>query len=592
MGMTLHWVGLEVATGHDDAGRVLLQIVLVVDVEGAFDVQELTSVIPDKRDDRLVLSLVEHGAPRVERFGAEAQPIDWLGIGRAVEAVARRVRDAAAGHELHLYVGGQGPLPIFAHLGYAISKFMGRQYIIARKHDGGWELLPLVHDGDGSQVLTAVALPLRESHSTGQVAVCFDTGGRAPVAEALRAAVDVTGDSLADVVELRSAAPITVTSESAGPLAMELVSVMGRIPSLFPHAAGLGLFIAGPTFLGFAVGRAMNPTIVRSARLYHFAAGKYEPVYELPFIDDVRPALPMDPEAIALRAAVQDTLLQAIEELKTEVADEDLVSPLVETERGSFLRNLKGLRFEASDDDEFFVSVAGGTFSLGAGLLEALRGAEKAMQQRFLKLLMLHELFHEHQNVRSTNYFEVGRAGVVLEAVDYVADVFAVRVMTRSAFRRTMAASDEAVRAIAVQWLDTVVFGIQAFDQLQQGARINHLADRRLRRYLAWHLQRVRCEFVDSREHVDKVLGDHVTAEIAPLNARVDRRFDRVVVGPTVATEFFAAIGGRLVRHAKRPGFDPAELVEAVRCFNQATIQRSMRFVVGENKPVLIPWRH
>jgi len=56
-------------------------------------------------------------------------------------------------------------------------------------------------------------------------------------------------------------------------------------------------------------------------------------------------------------------------------------------------------------------------------------------------------------------------------------------------------------------------------------------------------------------------------------------------------TEFFAAIDARLVRHSKRPGFEPAELIEAVRGFNTAAVQKAMRFVIEEDKPKLIPWK-
>lgn len=570
---------------------VRLQVLIVVDLEGTFGEGELTSVLPHERDDRRVFALTAHGAPRIERQGPDAQPIDWLAIGHAVEEVARLTRAAAEGHELHLYVGGQGPLPVFAHLGYSISKFTGRQSIIARKQGGGWDVLPLATGDVTPDVFTGAALPSRQSPSTGQIAVYVDTAARAARIDALRAAVDLTGDRLGDVVELRTEHPLTVTTDNAGSVAAELVTALGRVPGFFPHAAGMSLFIAGPTALAFAVGRAVNPTIVATVQLFNFVGGQYAHVYGLPFADDRPKPLPQDEEAIADRGRVRDVLLSAINELKNEVAADDLTSPLLPGEHEAFLRNLAALTYVESDADEFSLSIAGGTFSFGAGLLEALRGAELATQQRFAKLLMLHELFHEHQNVRSTNYYEVGRAGVVLESVDYVADVFALRVMTRSVFRRSPPTSPETTRAMATEWFDAATFGIHAFDQLEHGARIQRLADRRLRRYLTWHLQRVRVEAVDTPADVETVLAATVTAELAPVEARVDRRSDRQVVAATPRTEFFAAVGGRLVRHAKRPGFDPADLVEAVRGFNQVAIQRLMRFVVEENKPVLIPWR-
>ena len=79
--------------------------------------------------------------------------------------------------------------------------------------------------------------------------------------------------------------------------------------------------------------------------------------------------------------------------------------------------------------------------------------------------------------------------------------------------------------------------------------------------------------------------------ELAPVTAVIDRRSDRIVVAATPMTEFFAAVDGRLVRHAKRPGFEPGELVESVRAFSTAAIQKAMRFVIEEDKAKLIPWR-
>ncbi len=96
---------------------------------------------------------------------------------------------------------------------------------------------------------------------------------------------------------------------------------------------------------------------------------------------------------------------------------------------------------------------------------------------------------------------------------------------------------------------------------------------------------------VDTPEHVAQLLEPTITAELAPVNARIDRRSDRIVLEATSSTEFFAAVGGKLVRHSKRAGFDPGEWVEAVRGYNVVAIQKAMRFVVEENKPALVPWR-
>ena len=75
------------------------------------------------------------------------------------------------------------------------------------------------------------------------------------------------------------------------------------------------------------------------------------------------------------------------------------------------------------------------------------------------------------------------------------------------------------------------------------------------------------------------------------MSARIDRRFDREVIAATSSTELFAAVDGRLIRHPRRPGFDPGALVDAVRGYNALAIQAAMRFVIGENRAALVPWR-
>ena len=66
----------------------------------------------------------------------------------------------------------------------------------------------------------------------------------------------------------------------------------------------------------------------------------------------------------------------------------------------------------------------------------------------------------------------------MLEAVDFAADVFALQVATRIALRRLGPASTPAA--------------------IRDEAAID-LADRRLRRYLTWHLLRMRAETIETR---------------------------------------------------------------------------------------------
>lgn len=565
----------------------LIQALIVVDVEGTLVTDELEQLLPDRRDERLVLSLSAHGAARIVRH-PEAQPIDWISVGKAVETIAKKVRDASADKVLHLFVGGQGPLPIFSHIGYALSKFTGDQFVIGRRPSAPWEILPLTKTSGAHSLFAPVALPAQPSHSTGQVAIYIDTAGRPANVAAIQSCIDAAGGRLADIVEIRPSAAITLDPANAGQLAEELSTHVARIPALYPHASGITMFVAGPTVLAFSAGRAINPSITSRASLTNYNAGIYDSVYELPFKSEVAPSVPMDDASVAARAELRQELAGAIEELKTELQERDI--PLTPADRQTFLLRLAALQEDVTPSREFSLSIAQGRYALGDGLVEALRNGQRDVQLRFAKLLFVHELFHESQGVRSTNFFDVGRAGVVLEAVDFAADMFALRVLVRASLRSAPSSSPDDVRRILCEWIDAIIYGIQAFDLLN-GPRIEPLADRRLRRYLTWHLQRGRAETVDSKDDAEAMLQSTVTAELAPIAALLDQRGDRIVRSPLPVTEFFAAIDGLLVRHSKRPGFEPSELVEAVRGFNTPAIQKAMRFVIEEDKPKLIPWR-
>ena len=508
--------------------------------------------------------------------------------GRAIEVVAKKVREASTDKVLHVYVGGQGPLPIFSHIGYALSKFTGDQFVIGRPPSAPWEVLSLTRASDGAALFAPVAVPNQPSHSTGQVAIYVDIAARPANVAAIRACIEAAGDRVADIVEIRTSAAITVDPANAGRIAGELSTQIARIPAQYPHASGMTIFVAGPTVLAFCAGRAINPSIVSKASLTNYNAGTYNAVYGLPFKNEATPSVPTDDASVAARAELRQQLASAIEELKMEIHEVDL--PLAGAERQTFLVRLAALQLDATPSREFSLSIAQGKYALGDGLVEALRNGEREVQQRFAKLLLVHELFHESQGVRSTNYYDVGRAGVVLEAVDFAADMFALRVLVHASFRTAQSLNQEGVRRILCEWIDAIIYGIQAFDLLN-GPHIEPLADRRLRRYLTWHLQRGRAETVDSQEDTEAMLQSVVTAELAPIAAFLDQRGDRIVRAPLPETEFFAAIDGRLVRHSRQPGFEPRELIEAVGGFNTPAILKAMRFVIEEDKPKLIPWR-
>lgn len=570
-----------------------VQILVCVDLQGQFAVDELEQIIPHERNERKVYALTAFGAPPVQQ-GPNPEPIDWERIGRAVEAAVGEARGASTDAVVELFVGGQGPLPVFLHLGYAFSKFTGTQTVISRQYGGAWQAFPI---STKSETVASTHLSERTGFrgdaalGTGIVAVYVDTGGRPPPVDTLRAHFVRRGETLAEVVSMRSPDAFSVTPDNSASLAQEIAKELPRIPAMYPHSGGSRFFVAGPAPLAFMVGRALNPTVERGVALTNFASKEYEFVYPLPFDDRKRREIPQDPDDIKARSRVREVVVAAVEDLQRGAHEDDLPAELAGEARGKFIHRLRELRPEIRPSDQFELSIAKATYALGDGLLEALRNADEDKQGDFARLFLLHELYHDAQGIRSTNYFDIGRAGVVLEHVDFAADVFAVRVAANMDLRQAGDSADDRAKAIAKRWMEAVVFGIECFDLHEHGARIQRLAERRLRRYLTWHLQLARAETVGKADDLRALLRTVLTAELAPLASRLDARYDKEVLDALPATEFFAAVDAKLVRAGQSGGFDPGSLVEAVRSFSRPAISKAAHFLIEEFRAILVPWR-
>lgn len=568
------------------------QLLVLVDVDADVVADELTALMPDRREQRDVIRFTEIGAPRLERRTGTQQPVDWPRIAAAVEAAAAKVRQLSDGDlSLDVYVGGFAPLAVFAHLGYALSKFGGNQTVLHRDFGGGeWKAYPLADAAQPSpaQIFDAPSsMPVSPSIITANVAVYVDLNGRATPVGAIQQLHEAHAMSLGAIVDLRTTAPTTLNPQNAAVIARELVQELGRLPSFFPHGAGITLCLAVPSPVAFMAGRALNPTIATNVRLTNFFAGTYELTTMLPFEEAAVPNVGFAAEDVEARSKVRDLMSDALQDLKNGVHLEDMPAEMEASLQTQILDRLAKLAISEATNDEFGLSIAHASLSFGTPLLEALRGADEERVRRFGQLLVLHELLHTDQGLRTTNFRDVGRAGVVLEQVDFAADVFALRVTTARAFRENPGAR---VRDVAVAWFEVAVQGIGVFDRLLEPSRIRELPERRLRRYLIWHLQLQRARTVDVAADVESLLKASLTVELAPLPGKLSPRYDKVVLEPTSETVLFCAVDGHLIRRAAQGTFDPRLLVEAVRSYNHELLQTAMHAIVEENAPVLAPW--
>jgi hypothetical protein len=196
------------------------------------------------------------------------------------------------------------------------------------------------------------------------------------------------------------------------------------------------------------------------------------------------------------------------------------------------------------------------------------------------------------QGIRSTNFQGIGRAGIALEQIDYMADAFAVRALAKNELTNLGSAkrAREAGRIVS-ELVDATLSGIEAFDRMGGAVRITRLTERRLRRYLIWHLQRARAETIRGKSHLDDLLSVPLTVELAPLPGTLDsERLEKVVDGAYMETSLFCAVGGRLVRVDPAPLPGAADILEAVCTFNRATLTKVMSALVENNSRTLASW--
>ncbi len=575
-----------------------IQSILILDALAPVKKEEIEHLLPggERRFHRLSTRLGQ--AP-----GTFGPPFDWSAVGRALASLVGVVKEESAldgDAGVVVYVAGRAPLPLFVALGQMLNFAPAPVRIVLNPHRGGpWDAYPMAGavQTRTAPFFDASRLPAHPSPSTARVAVFLSTVGAPAPTDAIARLFQEQNEPLGEIVEIRTSGPGNVTTDDMPSIVEELRSELSRIPGFFPRSGKFALAVAGPAPLAFAAGLALNPTVFgKDVWLANYAAPDYEFSLAVPLQSRATQNVP-DAEADKLaRREVLDAFLDGIKQLRDTLDPDDFPSftPNDRQRRGwiQYLHDLKVLR--EPEGDAFGLSLLRRRLSLGRGLLQAFRGRTTSMQQGFGQLLLLHELFHDGQGIRTSNYQDVGRAGVVLEEVDFAADAFALATLIRWELRTNGLNALRKAPDVAVRWVDWSIRGIEAFDRLEQGDCIEQLYDRRLRRYLIWYLQLERARAVrpgeNAKEDINRLFSGRLTVELAPLAGRLDSRFEKLVVGPTPRTELFASLDGHLIREAHRPGFEPGALVDAVKKFQPGPLTSAMGYVIGEHQQVLVPW--
>jgi len=588
-----------------------VQVLIVVDMYEGDGESALEKRLPPERRRVDVLRLTEFGAPRLER-PPYTKPIDWYSMGEAIEKIAVRVheiQDAARPHSMQLFIGGRGPLAAFVHLGSLFTKSVQQVVVFNTPDVSGeaWEPFPM--DGAPTGMPThdifdkITGFPDEPVPTTGRIGFVVDSGrrskGSSEPTEVFERFIAAQKEPVGTIVQLRSFdEKLRITDIRMPAIVRQFAQRMSSLPHLFPKRTGLALFVAGPTQIAFAIGRSINANVLVGDVLlteYIREKNEYAKVYALPFVARVEIDIPRTDAAILERQRVLNNVTEALIELQSHVEAQHIPKGILkDDERDKFVKRLRKIKIARDyvEGEPFRLRVLEGRCQIGEGILEVLVPSTPEQQRDFVKLLLLHEVVHDWQILRNTNHPNIGKAGFVLEHIDYVADVFAVRVLVNVDLHRGGLHVRENIRGRVGHWLDMVLHGITAFDQAEQGkVKMDRLAERRLRRYLLWHVQKARACTIETAEQFDRLMESALTVEMAPLTGWLDaKRWEKMVRDSLPDSELCIAVDGRLIREARRQGFDPDALIEAIREYRHKQAHDEVYAVVDQHRAELMPW--
>jgi SMODS-associated and fused to various effectors sensor domain/CHAT domain len=574
--------------------RKPVQVLFLLDVisDNPLALEDIERHLPDERSERYVLTLSQFGARKALR----GLGIDFPGCADALARMVAEARRKLEGEtrQVRYYVAGRAPLPVFAHLGMELSAWSDVTLINQRK-DLSWDVLPLKgRPASGSapyfKIIKGVALD-EPSEADGRVAIFISTGHTPQRAE-LHAFLRACNSAIAGFIEVSAGQnSLTMLDESNVAQAMnELAHIFAKLPDDYPRRKGIAIFIAGPATLAYMVGRAINVHPIQDVWVPNFEGGVYRFSVSLPWKSRTQPEVSEGAESELGRKRMLEVILGRIQALQKSLTSKDLPPTLSAEEATKFLARLSSIQISREPQgSDFELNTIEGTMVFGKGLLEALRPLSEADLGRVGQSFFLHELFHFNQNLHAATHAGVGRAGVALEEVDYWADALAVATLASWEIRRGGEEGKEKTRSILVAAVDAVLAGIEAFDRFEQGERMDRLPERRLRRYLIWHMQRARALTTTRPEDIRELLGKRLIVELAPLRGHLDERFDKIADAPQDDAELFVVLDGRLLR-SRHVTHSPNAIIEATRTFDRKLLGEAMRSIREQHLSELVPW--
>ncbi len=559
---------------------------------------------PQRRGERVWLTLSDYNGPRLDRDRV-MRDLPWGWLSKTIAALGRELRGRlkADREPQRYFVVGRAPLPAFVQLGNEMSGWSAPVTLLNKRKTAqgevDWDVIALDEPGGSAPFFDRIDGLQGRNLAQGRLNLYVScTGDEAPPGVERFVAPD--GSVRAGTVTLSTTRASFVTRHNGPTIAAQLVSALTDVNTVWPEHGPIGVFVRGPTTLAFMVGRALNPRM-HPAFIPDFVHPDYLPAISLPL--DAREPQPVDydePRGQLERLQVLHRLRDAFQAGRRRLKPEHLRPPAHLLRHGEdparvserLERQLGELSFQDEPGAEAFeFSIFQRRISVGPGFLEALRGLSRSTLDQLGPLFVLHELLHLRQRLTGRTYRGVGRAGFALEEVDFWADTFALSAWTRGRLAREGLDAEERCGEILCSAIDAHGQALMAFDRMEHGERIDELPERRLRRYLIWALQHARAATARTPEHVQRILGERVILEIAPLRGTLNSQYDKVVDGVSDHTELFITLGGRLTRLPSAPGrLELARLIERVRTYQWAELCTAMAAVVESAHEELAPW--
>ncbi len=569
------------------------QTVLVLDVYGRANEDEVVALLPASRRELRFHYLRDYVDTKALDGMQQGQPMPFANLAAGVSTLTRSARRAveSAADQTEWYVYGQAPLPLFALLGFELSAWAKPLTFLNRRKDGTWDSLPINSAADTAkmpQVFETVGLESTHE-ATGRVAVFVSVMGNAAPSGPIHGYFGARGETLAGLVQVRTPVPVLLTADNVATAAQELAEALSALATAYPNALtrGAALFVSGPASLAFLLGRSVNPNIVREVWVPNFVSGEYQDAVALPMPESTYRALDFSADAVTERAAILVAMRDALTDLQNEFKPDHLGDANLNLHPEQFADGLRQLRLpDEPADDAFTLRVLERELRIGDQILDALRSIDRDLVGQVTQHLIVHELVHNFQDLTHANFRNVGRAAVALEEIDFWADAYTVGALARMRAESTSYSVHDAITSE----IDHVLLGIETFDRAQHGSEITLLYERRLRRYLIWHLQRARAATARTREDVSNLLNSRLIVELVPLAGNLDARYDKLVDCTLPQPELIVACGPRLKRLSSSANLDLSTLLDDVRHFRRGPILEIMRRVVTEAGDLLADW--